>query len=280
MIPPAWHGWMHHTVDVPPTEDNIKPHPWEKPHRPNLTGTPVRIVRAGRPWRKGVGRRPPATTRPGRPPDRCDCGRLGSTTRLRLFRAAFRVLTGRSAGMRRPHRVRLHASYCPIGRARRDAHRRLRPRAAEFVFWFWRGAAEAAGCRAQRNGSASAAATTIASATISRPDDGNLLAQDQALRDPGAALPPPPGGAPLPPGAQRARVAPPTPDAGVPAPAPPDARPHQRQLRSLTTRLITEVPTQKIEVRGHIAGPRKDHGPDHFLTKSGSVDTLGSVTYC
>src|SRR6478609_2225190 len=38
-IPPSWHGWMHHTVDVPPTEDGYQPREWEKPHRPNLTGT-------------------------------------------------------------------------------------------------------------------------------------------------------------------------------------------------------------------------------------------------
>ena len=23
-IPPAWHGWIHHTVDVPPTEDELQ----------------------------------------------------------------------------------------------------------------------------------------------------------------------------------------------------------------------------------------------------------------
>ena len=40
-IGPTWHGWMHHTVDVPPPLDKTKPHPWEKPHRPNLTGTPA-----------------------------------------------------------------------------------------------------------------------------------------------------------------------------------------------------------------------------------------------
>ena len=39
-IPPSWHGWMHHTVDVPPTQETVVPRPWWKPHRPNLTGTP------------------------------------------------------------------------------------------------------------------------------------------------------------------------------------------------------------------------------------------------
>lgn len=38
-VPPDWHGWLHYTVDVPPTLENYEPRPWEKPHRPNLTGT-------------------------------------------------------------------------------------------------------------------------------------------------------------------------------------------------------------------------------------------------
>ncbi|MFN0217580.1 MAG: NADH:ubiquinone oxidoreductase subunit NDUFA12 [Hyphomicrobium sp.] len=38
-VPPEWHGWLHHTVDTPPTEDTYRAHPWEKPHQANLTGT-------------------------------------------------------------------------------------------------------------------------------------------------------------------------------------------------------------------------------------------------
>ena len=38
-IPPGWHGWMHHRTDVPPSEESYRPHQWEKPHQPNLTGT-------------------------------------------------------------------------------------------------------------------------------------------------------------------------------------------------------------------------------------------------
>lgn len=54
-----WHGWMHHTVDVPPTELNYKPREWEKPHRANMTGT----VGAYRPPGSTLasGRRPKAT---------------------------------------------------------------------------------------------------------------------------------------------------------------------------------------------------------------------------
>ncbi len=39
-VPPDWHGWLHHTVDDPPTEQSYQPKPWQKPHRPNMTGSP------------------------------------------------------------------------------------------------------------------------------------------------------------------------------------------------------------------------------------------------
>tara|TARA_R110002110_G_scaffold182692_1_gene389102 strand:- start:7711 stop:8109 length:399 start_codon:yes stop_codon:yes gene_type:complete len=38
-VPPDWHGWLHHTVDVPPNAEDYRPHEWQKPHIPNLTGT-------------------------------------------------------------------------------------------------------------------------------------------------------------------------------------------------------------------------------------------------
>lgn len=40
-IPPEWHGWMHYIIDVPPTQDDYQARPWEKPHVPNMTGTPA-----------------------------------------------------------------------------------------------------------------------------------------------------------------------------------------------------------------------------------------------
>src|SRR5271154_4506743 len=58
-VPPSWHGWLHHTVDVPPTQDKTAPHPWEKPHRPNLTGTPWAHRPSGSTLAQG--RRPKAT---------------------------------------------------------------------------------------------------------------------------------------------------------------------------------------------------------------------------
>ena len=58
-IPPEWHAWMHHTVDVPPTQDGYKPREWEKPHQPNLTGTPLAYRPSGSTLASG--RRPKAT---------------------------------------------------------------------------------------------------------------------------------------------------------------------------------------------------------------------------
>jgi NADH:ubiquinone oxidoreductase subunit len=39
MIPTGWHGWMHHTTDVSPADEDYRPADWQMPHRPNLTGT-------------------------------------------------------------------------------------------------------------------------------------------------------------------------------------------------------------------------------------------------
>ena len=37
-VPSEWHAWLHHTVNEVP---GAWPHyAWEKPHQPNLTGTP------------------------------------------------------------------------------------------------------------------------------------------------------------------------------------------------------------------------------------------------
>lgn len=38
-VPPEWHGWLHYTVDTPPTEEKYTPKPWQKPHQMNMTGT-------------------------------------------------------------------------------------------------------------------------------------------------------------------------------------------------------------------------------------------------
>jgi NADH:ubiquinone oxidoreductase subunit len=58
-VSPDWHGWLHYTVDRPPTAEAYRPRPWEKPHRANMTGTRD----AYRPQGSivGQGRRPKAT---------------------------------------------------------------------------------------------------------------------------------------------------------------------------------------------------------------------------
>ena len=38
-VPPLWFGWLHHATEFPETATKMT-HPWEKPHLPNLTGTP------------------------------------------------------------------------------------------------------------------------------------------------------------------------------------------------------------------------------------------------
>ncbi|MDX2233386.1 MAG: NADH:ubiquinone oxidoreductase subunit NDUFA12 [Hyphomonadaceae bacterium] len=39
-VPPDWHGWLHHTYEAPPTTEPLPRKAWERPHIPNLTGTP------------------------------------------------------------------------------------------------------------------------------------------------------------------------------------------------------------------------------------------------
>ena len=47
-IPPEWHGWMHKTVALPPTEaPPVTPRIWERPWTPNATGTRAAHVPSG-----------------------------------------------------------------------------------------------------------------------------------------------------------------------------------------------------------------------------------------
>jgi len=58
-VPPDWHAWLHFTTDTPPAGTDASRRPWQKEHRPNLTGT----VEAYRPPGHDYagGRRAPAT---------------------------------------------------------------------------------------------------------------------------------------------------------------------------------------------------------------------------
>ena len=53
MTPPGWNGWLHHTVDKAPTEESYTPFEWQKPHRPNMTGTSGAIRPKGSTLRRG-----------------------------------------------------------------------------------------------------------------------------------------------------------------------------------------------------------------------------------
>ncbi len=54
-IPPSWHGWMHHIVDVPPTQETYRAREWEKPH----IAQSHRHARRLSATRLDLGRRPP-----------------------------------------------------------------------------------------------------------------------------------------------------------------------------------------------------------------------------
>jgi NADH:ubiquinone oxidoreductase subunit len=58
-VPEGWNGWLHNTVDVPPSQETYKPREWQKPHLPNLTGTTMAYRPQGSILRDGP--RAPAT---------------------------------------------------------------------------------------------------------------------------------------------------------------------------------------------------------------------------
>lgn len=47
LVPPDWHGWLHYTVDELPTSGAYRPRPWQKVHRPNMTGTSAAYLPQG-----------------------------------------------------------------------------------------------------------------------------------------------------------------------------------------------------------------------------------------
>lgn len=38
-VPPEWFSWLHHQVDAAPENALPAPRPWQKPAKPNMTGT-------------------------------------------------------------------------------------------------------------------------------------------------------------------------------------------------------------------------------------------------
>lgn len=51
-VPPEWHAWLHHLTDKPLPETGEKP--WQRPHQPNLTGTPFGYRPPGHAYAGGV----------------------------------------------------------------------------------------------------------------------------------------------------------------------------------------------------------------------------------
>lgn len=46
-VDPAWHGWLHHTWDEPPTNRPLPRKAWEKPHVANMTGSGMAYAPTG-----------------------------------------------------------------------------------------------------------------------------------------------------------------------------------------------------------------------------------------
>ncbi len=56
-VPPEWHAWLHYTTDTPLLTQPRRP--WQKPHMPNPTGTPISYRPPGHDY--SGGHRAPAT---------------------------------------------------------------------------------------------------------------------------------------------------------------------------------------------------------------------------
>src|ERR1700732_5150892 len=57
MTPQGWYGWLHHTFDVPPTQEANAPRTWELPHPPKFSRPPWRHPCAEAPATRATGRR-------------------------------------------------------------------------------------------------------------------------------------------------------------------------------------------------------------------------------
>ena len=67
-VPPEWHAWLHYTTDRPPEPGGTPRRPWQKPHRPNATGTPDAYRPQGHLLMGGRRARARSEYRPWRPP--------------------------------------------------------------------------------------------------------------------------------------------------------------------------------------------------------------------
>lgn len=47
LVSPEWHGWLHYTLELPPTQRDIPQHSWQQSPRPNYTGTQLAYAPSG-----------------------------------------------------------------------------------------------------------------------------------------------------------------------------------------------------------------------------------------
>ena len=104
MTPPGWNGWLHHTVDTPPTKEDYRPANGSCPHHGNRTGTPAAYRPPARPCARGQR----AALR--RRLSRLDARRLKASQRAPSFRPALsrdrRVLWGATSSVRGGSRIK------------------------------------------------------------------------------------------------------------------------------------------------------------------------------
>ncbi len=60
LVPPEWHGWLHHTLPQPLPSNSPFHKGWQKPHQPNVTGTDAAYFPPGH--KLGAGQRPASTS--------------------------------------------------------------------------------------------------------------------------------------------------------------------------------------------------------------------------
>ena len=53
LVPPEWHGWLHHQTDAVPASDSKYRRPWQKPPQSNLTGSAGAYLPPGHTLRGG-----------------------------------------------------------------------------------------------------------------------------------------------------------------------------------------------------------------------------------
>jgi len=46
-VPAHWHSWLHYTTNDVPDNQNARRYAWQKPHKPNMTGTSQRYLPPG-----------------------------------------------------------------------------------------------------------------------------------------------------------------------------------------------------------------------------------------